>query len=261
MPSFPRYTAWAKKVAARPRPKPGAGGKKGGGKKGGKAGSGVGDEAALIAQIRARQAGALQPMGGVLGKLMARYGGATKSEGVGELAWCAGSVPEVGSCRRMLAMMGVLVTWPCLLQAARRMCLGSRLKRSSKLRQRGSRPARPAAAPRRRAAAASRRQRQRQAAAASDQRSEGYNVCAESQAVGRQPKLLFPHDSMHSFGPHWTDSFAWFTLVHTKEYRKCMTIVIRCRSSAVDKGATASHLPRLPPATAASSQGAPAASA
>lgn len=75
VPSFPKFTAWAKKVAAKPRPKPGAGGKKGGSKKGGKAGSKDGGEAALIAQIRARQAGALQPFGGVLGKLMARYGG------------------------------------------------------------------------------------------------------------------------------------------------------------------------------------------
>ncbi|PRW57170.1 chaperone dnaJ 6 [Chlorella sorokiniana] len=78
VPSFPKYTTWAKKVAAKPRPKPGAAGKKGGGKKGGKAGSSKDDgEAALIAQIRARQAGAMQRFGGggVLGKLMARYGG------------------------------------------------------------------------------------------------------------------------------------------------------------------------------------------
>ena len=75
---YPKYTAWAKRVAAKPRPKPGAaGGKKGGGKKGGKGGSAADSEAALVAQIRARQAGAMQPFaGGVLGKLMARYGGA-----------------------------------------------------------------------------------------------------------------------------------------------------------------------------------------
>lgn len=80
MPSYPKYASWAKKVAAKPRPKPGAAGSKRGGKggkKGGKGGSGADSEAALVAQIRARQAGALQPFaGGVLGKLMARYGGA-----------------------------------------------------------------------------------------------------------------------------------------------------------------------------------------
>ncbi len=82
MPSFRKYAAWAKKVAAKPRPKPGAGGKKGGSRKSGKAGSKADGEAALVAQIRARQGAAVQPFGGVLGKLMARYGGAGGGVGV-----------------------------------------------------------------------------------------------------------------------------------------------------------------------------------
>ena len=82
VPSFRKYAAWAKKVAAKPRPKPGAGGKKGGSRKSGKAGSKADGEAALVAQIRARQGAAVQPFGGVLGKLMARYGGAGGGVGV-----------------------------------------------------------------------------------------------------------------------------------------------------------------------------------
>ena len=103
MPSFPKFTAWAKKVAAKPRPKPGAGGKKGGSKKGGKAGSKDGGEAALIAQIRARQAGALQPFGGVLGKLMARYGGA------GEVVWTG----RIGSAAAFAVEAGTVTTPQC----------------------------------------------------------------------------------------------------------------------------------------------------
>ncbi|KAL4441248.1 hypothetical protein ABPG77_011485 [Micractinium sp. CCAP 211/92] len=79
-PSFAKYAAWAKRVAARPRPKPGSGsGKAGGrGKKAGKAGK-AGDEAALVAAIRGRQGGALARIGGggggVLGALMRQMGG------------------------------------------------------------------------------------------------------------------------------------------------------------------------------------------
>lgn len=74
VPRFAAYTAWAKKVASKPRPKPGkaAGAKrKGGSKGGGKGGEAAGSESALVAAIRGRQGGALQPFGGVLGALMA----------------------------------------------------------------------------------------------------------------------------------------------------------------------------------------------
>ena len=82
VPAFPKYAAWAKRVAARPRPKTGtaaaAAAKRA--KKG--AAAGDGGEAALIAQIRGRQqqqqgmqAFRGGPGGGVLGKLMAQFGG------------------------------------------------------------------------------------------------------------------------------------------------------------------------------------------
>lgn len=79
VPSFAKFTAWAKRVAARPRPKPGPAAGKGGGRgrKAGKGSSG-GDEAALVAAIRGRQSSALARMGGgggVLGALMRRMGG------------------------------------------------------------------------------------------------------------------------------------------------------------------------------------------
>lgn len=70
-PAYPKYKAWAKRVAAKPRPKAG----EPGGKAGKRAREQQGAEAALVAQIRGRQAQALQPLGGVLGSLMARYGG------------------------------------------------------------------------------------------------------------------------------------------------------------------------------------------
>ncbi|KAL4452266.1 hypothetical protein ABPG75_007928 [Micractinium tetrahymenae] len=80
VPPFAKYAAWTKRVAAKPRPKPGAAaGRAGGkGKKAGKGGGGGGDEAALVAAIRGRQGGALARMGGgggVLGALMRQMGG------------------------------------------------------------------------------------------------------------------------------------------------------------------------------------------
>jgi hypothetical protein len=80
VPAFPKYAAWAKRVAARPRPKTGtaaaAAAKRA--KKG--AAAGDGGEAALIAQIRGRrqQQGMQAVRGdagdGLLGKLMAQCG-------------------------------------------------------------------------------------------------------------------------------------------------------------------------------------------
>jgi hypothetical protein len=69
VPHFSKYTAWAKKVAARPRPKPGAAAKRGKARK-----EQQDAEAALVAQIRGRQqAGALSmPAGGILGLMLAK---------------------------------------------------------------------------------------------------------------------------------------------------------------------------------------------
>jgi DnaJ family protein C protein 9 len=79
-PSFLKYAAWAKKVAAKPRPAEGAAhGSKG------KAGKGKRQqqeaEAALMEQIRGRQQRALAvPAGGVLGRLMAEMENSEPSE-------------------------------------------------------------------------------------------------------------------------------------------------------------------------------------
>lgn len=70
----PKYTAWAKRVAAKPRPKAvasGSGGGSGGKRKKQQQQKGRQEgEAALIAAIRGRQGGARQPLGGVLGQLL-----------------------------------------------------------------------------------------------------------------------------------------------------------------------------------------------
>lgn len=79
-PSYAKYKAWAKKVAARPRPTAGAAGKAKG--KGGKAKRQQQDaEAALVAQIRGRQERALAlPAGGMLSRLLAEVENSMPSE-------------------------------------------------------------------------------------------------------------------------------------------------------------------------------------
>lgn len=80
-PSFPKYAAWAKKVAAKPRPAEGAAQGSQAKAKGRGKGQQQGAEAALVAQIRGRQQRALTvPAGGVLGRLMAEMENSEPSE-------------------------------------------------------------------------------------------------------------------------------------------------------------------------------------
>ena len=71
-PAYPKYKAWGQAGGGQAAPQGRRAGRQG---RASGRGEQQGAEAALVAQIRGRQAQALQPLGGVLGSLMARYGG------------------------------------------------------------------------------------------------------------------------------------------------------------------------------------------